>query len=1119
MKPTSVGLLIVVLIAVVGSTAWGAQTKSPNLVNNPSFEKGEGERPGNWAPRTWSGKADFKYTSDARTGKHSVMITSSARADASWSQTVSLLPFARYTLSCWIKTRDLVNSTGSGALINIHELPVRTRALSGTNDWTRVQTTFNTVTRARNLINCVFGGWGQSTGTAWYDDLVIELVSLDVDAPGKPSMFFSDTDYGFPLAKDPDVVAFQGAYYMYYSVKGRPQGIVVGIARSTDLNTWRKIGEILPEHDYHKKGLAAPAAIVLDGKVHLFYQSYGTGRNDAICHATSSDGIHFTNNPSNPVFRPTGNWNCGRAIDAEVVPFKDQLLLYCATRDPSMKVQKLVVASAPLGSSYNRYWWTQRCTDSILQPELDWEKRCIEAPAVWEHQGRLYMFYAGAYNNEPQQIGVAVSDDGLSWQRLSQYPILPNGSADDWNASESGHPGVFVDTDGQAHLFFQGNNDRGRSWFLSRMKVTWDGDYPTLVRPRDGHIYRVPESFTPQVTIDTSQTGHPISEYIYGQFIEHLGRCIYGGIWAEMLEDRKFYYPVTGEFDPWRDVDTTNETWNDEGLPQKVLKASPWQIVGPADAVTMVKQDAFVGEHTPLIAAGSGIRQSELGLVRAKAYEGSVWIKPQDKATTVRVTLRWGEGANQALSTTIVNASDTYHKTTFQFEAGADTNNGSVEIAVLKGACYVGTVSLMPADHVQGFRADTLALLRELDSPVYRWPGGNFVSGYDWQDGIGDRDRRPPRKNPAWTGVEHNDVGIDEFMVLCGLLDTEPYIALNTGLGSMESSREEVEYCNGSASTPMGKWRAKNGHPESYDVKWWAVGNEMYGSWQLGNIPLDQYVERHNDFVDSLRTVDPDGIYVGVGAVGQWTEQMLTHSANHMAHISEHFYVQRRDDLQEHIQLCPTRVKQIADAHRRYRRQIESLKDKNIRISMDEWNHWYGPHLFGELGTRYYYRDALGIAAGLHEFMRNSDLYIMANYAQTVNVIGCIKTNKTHAALATTGQVLKLYRREFGEIPVKVTGDFAPLDIVAAWNKARTALTVGIINPHPVTYTLNPDLFGPEPRAPMTHFLITAPDNDDMAYNMPGHEPAVTVTEKKIYELSPEVEIAPLSVSIYRLEY
>ncbi len=122
----------------------------------------------------------------------------------------------------------------------------------------------------------------------------------------------------------------------------------------------------------------------------------------------------------------------------------------------------------------------------------------------------------------------------------------------------------------------------------------------------------------------------------------------------------------------------------------------------------------------------------------------------------------------------------------------------------------------MPADNVQGFRPDTLALLRELNAPVYRWPGGNFVSGYNWRDGIGDRDKRPPRKNPAWKGVEHNDVGIHEFMALCALLETEPYIAVNSGLGDVASAADEVEYVNGAAATPMGKLRAANGHAEPY---------------------------------------------------------------------------------------------------------------------------------------------------------------------------------------------------------------------------------------------------------------------------------------------------------------
>lgn len=306
--------------------------------------------------------------------------------------------------------------------------------------------------------------------------------------PDKNIMLYADTSRGRPFSKDPDVVNFKGEYYMYYSIPpyrdGRKNdGWAVGIARSDDLNTWRRIGEILPAGDYEKKGLAAPAAIVFEGKVHLFYQTYGNGPKDAICHAFSEDGIHFKRNRTNPIFAPTGPWNVGRAIDADVIIDGDRMLLYCATRDPAMKTQMLAVAAAPLDSGFVRESWKQLCDASTLKPELPWEKRCVEAPAVWKHKGRFFMFYAGAYNNQPQQIGCAVSNDGVTWKRLSDKPLLPNGKPGNWNSSESGHPGVFVDNDGQTYLFFQGNNDKGKTWYISKMKVEWKNDKPALVNP------------------------------------------------------------------------------------------------------------------------------------------------------------------------------------------------------------------------------------------------------------------------------------------------------------------------------------------------------------------------------------------------------------------------------------------------------------------------------------------------------------------------------------------------------------------------------------------------------------------------------------------------------------
>jgi predicted GH43/DUF377 family glycosyl hydrolase len=296
-------------------------------------------------------------------------------------------------------------------------------------------------------------------------------------------MMFGDTAQGGrPYAKDPAVVRFQGRYFLYYSVPTGEglNGWRIGIATSEDLVHWDKLATMEPLHPSEANGFCAPGAVVLRERIHLFYQTYGNRENDAICHAWSDDGIHFTREPTNPVFRPQGDWTCGRAIDADVIPDGDRLLLYFASRDPSYKTQFLGVAAAPLDSDFSRPEWMQLANRSILAPELDWEKDCIEAPALIRRGKRLFMFYAGAYNNEPQQIGCAVSNDGVHWDRLFTTPFLANGQPGSWNSSESGHPAVFEDADGQTYLFFQGNSDHGKSWYLSKVKIGWRDDLPFL---------------------------------------------------------------------------------------------------------------------------------------------------------------------------------------------------------------------------------------------------------------------------------------------------------------------------------------------------------------------------------------------------------------------------------------------------------------------------------------------------------------------------------------------------------------------------------------------------------------------------------------------------------------
>ena len=290
------------------------------------------------------------------------------------------------------------------------------------------------------------------------------------------------------FAKDPCVIRFHGRGYLYYSKQLVEETgydrFVIGIAVSEDLENWEETGMLLPEQEAEGRGLAAPGAIVLNGVIHLFYQSYGQFPKDYICHAVSRDGIHFERDETNPVIVPEGEWNVHRAIDADVAVLGDELFLYWATRDPEMKIQMLGVSTAKLDSGFHRNDWVQRCSESILKPELSWEQECIEAPAALARNGKMYLFYAGAYNCSPQQIGCAVSPDGIHFVRLQDTPLLENGTAGEWNASESGHPYVFEDEDGKVYLFYQGSPDNGRNWFLSRTEVRFDEAGNPVAWPR-----------------------------------------------------------------------------------------------------------------------------------------------------------------------------------------------------------------------------------------------------------------------------------------------------------------------------------------------------------------------------------------------------------------------------------------------------------------------------------------------------------------------------------------------------------------------------------------------------------------------------------------------------------
>ncbi|MCH7415437.1 hypothetical protein MM213_18195 [Belliella sp. R4-6] len=591
----------------------------------------------------------------------------------------------------------------------------------------------------------------------------------------------------------------------------------------------------------------------------------------------------------------------------------------------------------------------------------------------------------------------------------------------------------------------------------------------------------------PAVKIDLSEQREPMEDYIYGQFIEHMGKCIYGGIWSELLEDRKFFYAPGSE-------------------------NSPWKVTG-----SQVSHDSsfkYSGNPTPLIDLNStelqGLEQRNLKF-KDKAYEGYFLL---DIPGNVKPEIFWLSGdQKQAVEISSTEKSGSYTKVAFSFQPSREVEDGGLGVTAKgSGKMRLLAATLMPSDNVKGFRPDVLALMKELDAPIYRWPGGNFVSGYDWKDGLGDRDARPTRYERAWNGLETNDVGIHEFMELCKLLETDANIAVNTGLGTKKMAAEEVEYVNGDVSTKMGKWRAQNGHPEPYNVKLWAVGNEMFGDWQLGNIPIGEYVIKHNEVAEAMKEADPNIELIGVGFPGRWNDMMYGHCLENMDYISEHIYKQdwHSGGLLTHARQLSDLIREVAEEHRK---RSEDPEKPILRIAMDEWNYWYGDHVHGLLGTRYFLRDALGIAAGLNEFSRQSDIYYMANYAQTVNVIGAIKATKTGSWMESTGLVLKMYRHHFGSIPLNLEGGHSPLDVAAALTKDKKFLTLAVVNANFKDYELGIGLAGNVDLTEGEMFIVTAPD--DMDFNDESEE-KITLVSNSISLVNGKIKVPKTSSVIYR---
>ena len=676
--------------------------------------------------------------------------------------------------------------------------------------------------------------------------------------------------------------------------------------------------------------------------------------------------------------------------------------------------------------------------------------------------------------------------------------------------------------------------------------------------------------------IDTTRVGEPISKYEYGMFIEHIGSLIYRSLWSEMLDDRKFYFPITSK-------EPSPPARRGGGFPGMQLRR--WRPIGPDEVVVMDKEHRFVGDQSPRIELDAsvphGMRQSGLPLVKGKKYTGRIYLRGTPGAK-VNVSLVWGEGANDRQTNPFAELSDVYKKFPLSFTANADTAEGALEITGTgHGSFHIGTTSLMPADNVQGFRPDTTALLHQLHSGFWRLPGGNFISGWSWYDSVGDIDKRPPMFDYAWNAMQTNDVGLDEFMTLCKLIGVEPYITVNAGFGDAHSAAEEVEYMNGSVHTRLGAMRVRNGHPEPYHIKFWNVGNEPWGDFQLGHTYLKYYVLKHNEFAKAMRQVDPSitliasgqmledmnlegaerAKYVGnlgplFGTEDDWTGGFLAHCWGNFDGIAEHWYAQpgRHFDLEKAKNLPPDEptdrayvnvdqttleyarfaanvVHRKAEEWQGYQQRFPAMLDKKMFLSLDEYA-YFG----GGFGRGPNLKLALAYGMIFNEMLRHTDFLKFSAHTMGVSTMDY---NATAAAMNTTGLMFKLYGDHMGagSIPVEVSGNSPqpapqypvggdqpktnsgsptyPLDVVAALSPDRKFLSLAVANATDSEQKLDLNVTGARLNGPSTLWQLTG--KDLQATNPIGQPPQVTVKEIAIESAPNSLSVAPISVNIYRI--
>jgi len=371
-----------------------------------------------------------------------------------------------------------------------------------------------------------------------------------------------------------------------------------------------------------------------------------------------------------------------------------------------------------------------------------------------------------------------------------------------------------------------------------------------------------------------------------------------------------------------------------------------------------------------------------------------------------------------------------------------------------------------PLSDQYGFRKDVVDAVKGLGVSILRWPGGNFSSGYNWKDGIGPKDQRPARPELAWNDVESNRFGTDEFLRYAETIKAEPYICVNLGLGSIGDARDWVEYTNSANHTYWADQRRKNGREQPYNVKYWGLGNEIDGPWQLGHKNADDYAKFALETAKAMRGIDPSIKLVASGSSNYgadwmlWNRTVLQTLRNTVDYISLHTYVNNRsNDFEGYLGGWSQTIDRYIDTTRGMIREVQTGPNpRPIYIAYDEWNVWYRTGNREKLEEVYNFEDALAMGMFFNTFFRHADVVRMANLAQLVNVIAPIMTNEKGLFLQPIYFPIAEYGRQRGNTSLDVwvssptykipqrTQEATYLDVSATYDRTAGEVVVNVLN-------------------------------------------------------------------------